>query len=420
MALGSPLAAQLSQYEIDHILFLKEEEKLAHDVYITLGQAWNLSIFQNIARAETVHMSQVDGLLDTYGLADPALEGIGRFQNPVLQYLYDQLTTEGARSIRTALGAGEFIEIIDIKDLDDMIATTTSSSITVVAERLLAGSRNHLASFRRQLELLPAPFPDTAASTELVNLSARGLLGQGDASLIGGFVIEGTTPIQILLTVRGPSLASYGVSDPAQDPTLELFSGEDRLVANDDWQNGASADLDEQADLLGLAPTESAVLINLDPGAYTFVASNQGQGSIGLIEVYSWPETSADARLTNLSVRGQSGSGEERLIAGFTVNGSGPMPVAIRALGPTLDSFDVPNAMEQPILQIFRDEAPIQIVDDWLRDGILGSVPSNYWPDTILEPLEVVLQDSGSVTVHVTNQTDEPGIVLIDVTSLEL
>ncbi|RKX30010.1 MAG: hypothetical protein DRP71_15725, partial [Verrucomicrobia bacterium] len=114
---ANQLAAQPSESESDQILFLKEEEKLARDVYTTLGTHWDLKVFQNIARSEQVHMDQVDSLIAAYGLTDPAINEIGRFNNPLLQHLYDRLTSEGSVSLRAALGVGEFIEIIDIKDL---------------------------------------------------------------------------------------------------------------------------------------------------------------------------------------------------------------------------------------------------------------------------------------------------------------
>ena len=94
------------------------------------------------------------------------------------------------------------------------------------------------------------------------------------------------------------------------------------------------------------------------------------------------------------------------------------MPIAVRALGPTLTSYGVANVVEQPVLEIYRDAEPTRDVADWIHANVLGVVPSTYWPETILEPLDVVLQDSGAVTVHAIDQTGEGGIVLIDVTLL--
>ena len=413
---ANQLAAQPSESETEQILFLKEEEKLARDVYTTLGTHWDLKVFQNIARSEQVHMDQVDSLIAAYGLTDPAVNEIGRFNNPLLQHLYDRLTSEGSVSLRAALGVGEFIEIIDIKDLEVLIASTDAPLILDVAERLLAGSIKHLASFNRQIDLLPDALPAVDPSTDLVNLSARGILGDGEEALIGGFVIEGTGTLQVLLAVRGPSLSAYGISTPAQDPALELFNGDEKLAVNDSWSDAVSASFVAEAGLSGFAPTEAAVLVDLPPGAYTFITENRGAGSTGLVEVFGWSDPADDIRLANLSVRGQTGSGESRLIAGFIVEGAGPLPIAVRALGPTLASYGVANVVEQPVLEIYQDAEPIQEVADWIHANVLGVVPSTYWPESILEPLGVVLQDSGAVTVHAIDQTGEGGIVLIDVT----
>jgi len=412
------LAAQPSESEAEQILFLKEEEKLARDVYTTLGEKWDLKVFQNIARSEQVHMDQVDTLLAAYGLTDPEINEIGRSQNPLLQHLYDRLTSEGSISLRAALGVGEFIEIIDIKDFEVLIASSDAPLVLDVAERLLAGSIKHLAAFNRQLDLLPDALPAPDPSSDLVNLSARGILGDAEEALIGGFVIEGTGTLRVLLGVRGPSLSAYGVSTPAQDPALELFRGEEKLAVNDSWSDAVSAAFVVEAGLFGFAPKEAAVLVELPPGAYTFVTENRGAGSTGLIEVFGWSDPDDEIHLANLSVRGQSGPGEDRLIAGFIVEGTGSLPIAVRALGPTLASYGVANVVEQPVLEIYRDAEPTRDVADWIHANVLGVVPSTYWPESILEPLDVVLQDSGAVTVHAVDQTGEGGIVLIDVTLL--
>lgn len=419
LGLINPAAAQLSEYEVDQLTFLKEEEKLARDVYTTLGAQWNLRVFENIARSEQVHMDQVDTLLTTYGLPDPAREEVGTFQNPVLQHLYDRLTVEGSHSLQTALGVGEFIEVIDIKDLDDLLTATRSSAIQDVAARLRAGSVNHLTAFRRQLAMLPPAIPEADPTTELVNLSARGLLGQGEQSLIGGFVVEGTESLQVLISVRGPSLTAYGVIDPAQDPALVLYHGDTVIGANDDWSTSPSGLSIESPQDFNYISSEAAMLVDLEPGAYTFVAENLGSGSIGLVEIFRWSEASTQARLANISVRGQSGLDEERLIAGFVVDGNGSIPVTVRALGPTLSTYGVTEVMQEPMIQIYRQDHPVGTVEDWIHADVLGVVPSDHWPESILEPLEWMNQAAGTVTVHAISPTAEPGVVLLDITVLE-
>ncbi len=143
----------LNTAEIDGLLFMREEEKLARDVYLTLYDQWNMPIFQNIARSESTHMDAILTLLDRYSLEDPAADkGIGEFTNPDLQALYDQLVTQGIQSLSNALKVGVAIEEIDILDLEEHIAQTDKDDIVLVYESLAKGSRNHLRSFTKTLQ----------------------------------------------------------------------------------------------------------------------------------------------------------------------------------------------------------------------------------------------------------------------------
>jgi hypothetical protein len=137
----------LSDAEKEGILYMREEEKLAHDVYLTLYEQWNLPIFDNIARSEQTHTYAVKTLIDKYGLVDPATTTIGTFSNPEIQELYDNLVNEGSTSLQEALEVGAAIEEIDILDLEEYIAETDNEDIKLVYENLLKGSRNHLRAF---------------------------------------------------------------------------------------------------------------------------------------------------------------------------------------------------------------------------------------------------------------------------------
>ena len=152
VALGSALeattAGELSDAEIQGILYMREEEQLARDVYLTLYDKWGLATFQNISGSESTHMDAVKTLIDRYDLADPAEDkGIGVFVDETLQGLYDQLVAEGSQSLSSALRVGAAIEEIDIIDLEIHMGETDTLDIQVVYENLLKGSRNHLRSF---------------------------------------------------------------------------------------------------------------------------------------------------------------------------------------------------------------------------------------------------------------------------------
>ena len=135
----------------DLLLYLIEEEKLAHDVYTVLGDTWGGNTFSNILASETTHQSQVLTLLTTYGLADPRSAEIGVFTNPDLQVLYDQLIAQGLTSQTEAYKVGVLIEETDIVDLASAIASTTDLNVISTLEKLSVASENHLVAFSKKL-----------------------------------------------------------------------------------------------------------------------------------------------------------------------------------------------------------------------------------------------------------------------------
>ncbi|MBN2556641.1 MAG: DUF2202 domain-containing protein [Anaerolineales bacterium] len=152
-AVSPPSSSGLTASEVEGLLFMREEEKLARDVYLTLYDEWGLNIFNNIASAEETHTDAVRVLLDQYGLDDPmTTDARGVFVNAELQALYDQLVAQGSQSLVDALRVGAAIEEIDILDLEDNLAQTENADIQMVYGNLLRGSRNHLRSFVRQIE----------------------------------------------------------------------------------------------------------------------------------------------------------------------------------------------------------------------------------------------------------------------------
>jgi len=138
----------LSDDESAGLLYMREEEKLAHDVYVYLYETWNLAVFQNIAKSEQSHTDSVLALIERYGLSDPAA-GLapGVFNDPQLQELYNQLIVQGTQSLTEALRVGAAIEEIDILDLQQRLAQTDNTDIQRVYTSLENGSRNHLRAF---------------------------------------------------------------------------------------------------------------------------------------------------------------------------------------------------------------------------------------------------------------------------------
>lgn len=151
--LASLPVQSLSEQEQQSLLFMREEEKLAHDVYIGLYRQWLVPVFNNIANSELTHTQAVRTLLDRYALPDPAATtGEGVFLNTTLQSLYNSLLAQGSTSLTEALKVGAAIEEIDILDLVSAMTSIDNEDILLVYASLMKGSRNHLRSFVSQLQ----------------------------------------------------------------------------------------------------------------------------------------------------------------------------------------------------------------------------------------------------------------------------
>lgn len=142
----------LTDTEKKGIQLMREEEKLAYDVYQVLYKKWELPVFKNISNSEARHIDAVGSLIDNFGLKDPIINQAGKFQNKELSDLYKTLTKKGSKSLIAALEVGAFIEEIDIQDLQDLIDQTSNETIQMVYGNLLRASGNHLLAFIRQLE----------------------------------------------------------------------------------------------------------------------------------------------------------------------------------------------------------------------------------------------------------------------------
>ncbi|WP_053975889.1 DUF2202 domain-containing protein [Mangrovimonas xylaniphaga] len=145
-------APYLSDQEKADLLFLREEEKLARDVYLYSYNIYNLSIFSNISNSEQSHMNGVLSLLNKYELVDPVTNNaVGIFSNSELQSLYNQLTAISDISLSKAIEVGANIEDLDINDINTFANHTSKTDLLEVYDNLACGSRNHLRSFVAQL-----------------------------------------------------------------------------------------------------------------------------------------------------------------------------------------------------------------------------------------------------------------------------
>jgi len=142
---------EISDSDLDGLKFMREEEKLARDVYISLFEMYDNQVFNNISNSEQSHMDNMLELLVYFGADDPALEDNGKFANEALQQLYDDLMAQGSISEIDALLVGATIEDVDIRDLDLFILETQDEKIIEAYNFLNCGSRNHMRAFVSRL-----------------------------------------------------------------------------------------------------------------------------------------------------------------------------------------------------------------------------------------------------------------------------
>lgn len=146
----------ISAKESDAILYMREEEKLARDVYEFLYAKYNVNPFGNIRFSEQTHMGRMKTLISTYNLIDPVEKNgdkPGVFVNPIMQNYYNELSAAGNPSLTEALKVGAKIEELDIKDLEDRKKLTKQTDILSAFDFLIMASENHLRAFVRRLKM---------------------------------------------------------------------------------------------------------------------------------------------------------------------------------------------------------------------------------------------------------------------------
>jgi hypothetical protein len=162
------LIRKLSDKEANNLNLMREEEKMARDVYNTLFGQWNTQIFSNIAASEQKHMDKVKVFLDAYQLPDPASTEIGMFNNQRIQDLHDQFLDQGSQSELEAFKAGAMVEEVDIHDLEIAIAETDNDELKLMYTQLMLASHNHLRAFSRQIINLDGEYVAQYMSSEAV------------------------------------------------------------------------------------------------------------------------------------------------------------------------------------------------------------------------------------------------------------
>jgi hypothetical protein len=269
---------------------------------------------------------------------------------------------------------------------------------------------------------------------QLLNLSTRVYVQTGDRVLIGGFIISGTEPKKIIVRGLGPSLAAFNVPGFLADPVLELYDSAGQLLAkNDNWKQDQQTEIENT----GVAPTndlESAIVRTLPPGNYTAIVRGQSDGiGTGLVEVYDLAQ-GADSHAVNVSTRGFVGTGDNVMIGGFIVggNGGGTASVVVRAIGPSLASFGVPNPLADPSLSVRTANGTVVTENDNWAEGVdqsRGPVFANGYqrsriqatglaPNHELESAVVADLGPGNYTAIVQGKDQSTGIALVEIYNL--
>ena len=257
-----------------------------------------------------------------------------------------------------------------------------------------------------------------------LNVSTRGLIGNDQASLIGGFIVSGTADKTVVLRALGPSLSDAGLSGVAADPVLTVFDSTGTAIAsNDDWQSDPGA---AQIIADGLAPTdpaEAATIQTLAPGAYTFVVTGKDETpGIGLVEAYDLSPLSA-SKLANISTRGLVATGDDVLIGGFIVGEVESNTLVIRAIGPSLASSGISAPLGDPLLTVYdANGGAIGGNDNWQDDISAPQIEQNgFAPTDDAESATILHLPAGAYTAIVTNAddaNDTSGVGLVELFDL--
>ena len=258
--------------------------------------------------------------------------------------------------------------------------------------------------------------------SQLADISTRLQVRTGDNVLIAGFIIAGTHKKTVLIRGIGPSLAAAGLSGLLPDPTLELHDSSGQVIAtNDNWHESSG---EQEIIDSGIPPSddkEAAILLDLSPGAYTAIIRDANAGSgVGLVEVYDLDRV-ADSKLANISTRGLVSTGDDVMIGGTIILGSTPARVLIRAIGPSLTNFGVPNALQDPTLELHNDQGDIIASNDnWVDSPDAAAISA-----TAIQPTDnresAILQNlaPGAYTAIVRGSGNSTGVAVVEAYQLQ-
>ena len=312
---------------------------------------------------------------------------------------------------------------------DEPTPRAVPAAAVVDDQLFVAGGNTDSTSGTSTAEVLtPAP---CGCVGQLLNISARLEVQSGDKELVGGFIVTGTSPKQIILRALGPSLSNAIPPVPGvlADPTLELhqhMGDTDTIIAtNDNWIDSP----DKQAIIdSAVAPTndlESAIVAtlqpysSLNPVTYTVILrGNNNTTGVALVEGYDLDQ-SAGSVLGNFSTRGLVETGDNVMIGGFILDGNSAQ-VIVRAIGPSLTNLGVAGALQDPTLEL-HDASGVLVAsnDNWKDTQQTGIEATALAPTDDRESAILQTLAPGNYIAIVRGTNDTTGVALIEVYDLE-
>ena len=253
----------------------------------------------------------------------------------------------------------------------------------------------------------------------LLNISTRLEVQTGNNVLIGGFIVTGTLPKEVIVRAIGPTLGIFGVSGALADPVLELHEPDGTVITNDNWKDTQGSAITAT----NFAPSndlESAIVATLEPGLYTaIVTGNDSTSGVALVEAYDLDQT-VDSQLANISTRGFVDTGDNVMIGGFIVGGT-QATVALRAIGPSLGAAGIADPLADPVLTLHNSNGDtVDSNDNWMDSPDKqifiddGLAPSNDKESVVLGLLA-----PGGYTAIVSGANGGTGVGLIEAYNLQ-
>jgi hypothetical protein len=332
-------------------------------------------------------------------------------------------------------GAGEFDQLqiggtailggkLELKTVNGYVPSATDP-LNPFAAKSASGSFSsvssnaHVTTNATGISATIDPTKPNPSSGQPLNIATRLAIQGGDNVLIAGFIVTGPSGStkKVLIRGIGPSLANAGVAGPISDPLLELHKPGNAVVVNDNWQQGDTSQIPN-----GFAPSdprESVIVATLAPGNYSAVVKGaHGETGVGLAEVYDLSSAST-AKLANIATRGFVQTGDNVLIGGFIVGGTEPARILVRAIGPSLAAFGVPNTLPATTLEVHDSNGGVMANEGWRNTQENEIIATTIPPTNDNEAAVLAMLVPGNYTAVVRGKDNATGIAVVEAYNLQ-